>query len=49
LLFNMVGGSFYTNDTLGFSFFADGLTYAEVPILDGIINTFQTSLGRNTY
>jgi hypothetical protein len=53
LLFTMTSGTspgaFYTNDTLGFAFFADNLLYSEVSTLDGIINTFQTSLGRNTY
>ena len=50
--YNILGSvsfSFDTNDTIGFSFFANNITYSEVSTLDGIINTFQTSLGRNTY
>ena len=39
----------YSNDRLSFAFLANNLTYSEVPILSTIINTFQTSLGRNTY
>ena len=42
-------GSWFNDDTLAFTFFADDLSYAEAITLDGIINTFQTSLGRNTY
>jgi hypothetical protein len=38
-----------TPDTLSFTFVGDGLSTTEVSTLDGIINTFQTSLGRNTY
>jgi len=39
----------YANQTLAFSFMGEGLSSTEVSTLDGIINTFQTSLGRNTY
>ena len=36
-------------DTTAFTFMGEGLSVSEVSTLDGIINTFQTSLGRNTY
>jgi len=39
----------YANQTYGFTFMGEGLSASEVSTLDGIINTFQTSLGRNTY
>jgi hypothetical protein len=39
----------YANQTLSFSFMGQGLSNTEISALDGIINTFQTSLGRNTY
>jgi len=42
-------GISYSSATLGFTFMGDGLSASEVSTLDGIINTFQTSLGRNTY
>jgi len=51
--FNLNSGSpygiSYSNATLGFTFMGEGLSASEVSTLDGIINTFQTSLGRNTY
>ena len=40
----------YSNQEMNFIFFmSKGLNATEVSTLDGIINTFQTSLGRNTY
>jgi len=39
----------YANQTLSFSFMAQGLSNTEITTLDGIINDFQTALGRNTY
>ena len=54
LLWNMnFGGSPYTNgyanQTLNFAFIGKGLTASQTSTLSTIINTFQTSLGRNTY
>ena len=56
LVFNAsLGGSsplsgYYSDNTHSFTFIMDdGLSASEVSTLDGIINTFQTSLGRNTY
>jgi hypothetical protein len=53
-LFNMSFGSIpysdgYANQTLAFAFFGTGLSASENATLSTIINTFQTSLGRNTY
>jgi len=42
-------GAAFSNSTSAFSFLGEGLSASEVSTLDGIINTFQTSLGRNTY
>jgi len=42
-------GNGYANQTFGFTFMGEGLSNSEITTLDGIINTFQTSLGRNTY
>ena len=42
-------GNGYANQTLAFTFMGEALSPSEVSTLDGIINTFQTSLGRNTY
>ena len=39
----------YSNRRLQFTTIGDTLSAGEIVILDGIINTFQTSLGRNTY
>ena len=40
----------YTNDQMVFFYIADSeLNVADTQTLQGIINTFQTSLGRNTY
>ena len=39
----------YTEDTLGFCYFGEGLDYSETLTLQGIINDFQTALGRNAY
>ena len=53
LIFNMwsstAPGTFYSQERMSFVFFANNLLYSEVSTLDNIINTFQTSLGRNTY
>jgi len=52
--FSTAGGSpfsgGYSNQEMNFIFFmSKGLSALEVSTLDGIINTFQTSLGRNIY
>jgi hypothetical protein len=39
----------YANQTLSFLSMGAGLTDGEVSSLTSIINTFQTSLGRNTF
>ena len=39
----------YSNRRLQFTTIGDGLSAGEIVILDNIINTFQTSLGRNIY
>ena len=46
-----VGGAIQDTSpqTLAFIFFADGLSGAQVSTFSSIINTFNTSLGRNTY
>ena len=46
-MFGGVGG--YSTRTFNFVVYSTYLTDAEVSTLSGIINTFQTSLGRNTY
>jgi len=48
LLFRRQDG-FYYPGTESFAFVGDGLTAGEVSTLSGIINTYQTSLGRNLY
>jgi len=42
-------GSNYGTHTMCFAFVGEGLTTSEITAFDGIINDFQTSLGRNTY
>jgi hypothetical protein len=42
-------GSEYSNKTMGFAVFGKYLTDDQILTLSNIINTFQTSLGRNTY
>jgi len=39
----------YSDRRLQFTTIGDGLSASEITTLDGIINTFQTTLGRNTY
>ena len=39
----------YRDDTLGFCYFGSDIDYSETITLQGIINDFQTALGRNTY
>lgn len=40
---------YYSKQRFSFHFACEGLSNSEITTLDGIINTFQTSLGRNTY
>jgi hypothetical protein len=42
-------GNGFANQTYCFAFFGEGFSNSEITTLDSIINTFQTSLGRNTY
>jgi hypothetical protein len=39
----------YWNGTMSFLWFGKSMSSSEVSTLSSIINTFQTSLGRNTY
>jgi len=39
----------YANQTLNFAFIGKGLTASQISTLSTIINSFQTTLGRNTY
>jgi len=39
----------YSNHTLGFAAVASGITSSQITTLSTIINTFMTSIGRNTY
>ena len=41
--------SYYSSNRYAFSLMASGLTNTEIVNLSSIINTYQTSLGRNTY
>jgi hypothetical protein len=41
--------AYYNSNQYAFSFMASGLTNTEIVNLSSIINTYQTSLGRNTY
>jgi hypothetical protein len=43
------GSIFYSNNTIGFVITGLALSTAEVSTLSTIINTFMTSLNRNTY
>ena len=42
-------GTTWSDCTLGFTYFGQGLSQAETITLQGLINDFQTTLGRNTY
>ena len=42
-------GNSYANQTLNFAFIGKGLTATQISTLSTIINSFQTTLGRNTY
>ena len=47
---NLAGNpGFYSTKNEIFSYIATGMTTSDTITLDAIINTFQTSLGRNTY
>jgi len=41
--------NYYSSNQYAFAFIASGLTNTEIVNLSSIINTYQTSLGRNTY
>jgi len=43
------GANWESKQRFSFHFACEGLSNSEITTLDGIINTFQTSLGRNTY
>lgn len=43
------GANFFSTKRQIFSYIATGMTVANTITLDGIINTFETSIGRNTY
>jgi hypothetical protein len=43
------GVQYYSSNQYAFAFMASGLTNTEIVNLSNIINTYQTSLGRNTY
>jgi len=49
---NLAGTAYfngYANQTLNFGFIGKGLTATQISTLSTIINSFQTTLGRNTY
>jgi hypothetical protein len=49
---NLAGTAYsngYANQTLNFAFIGKGLTANQISTLSTIINSFQTTLGRNTY
>jgi hypothetical protein len=49
---NLLGSPYagqYCTGTISFLYFGESLTSGEVATLSGIINNFQTALGRNTY
>jgi len=46
-LFRQSPGTLYSNCECAFAFIGDGLTSDEVSTLNTIVNTFQTTLGRN--
>ena len=46
---NVFGASYFSDNQYAFATIGSGLTNTEIVNLSNIINTYQTSLGRNTY